>query len=126
MAQLFDVTIERAFYYRLFDVRKEYCDKRLEYVDDIDLESLNATDGPGAPRQIRSADGRRSNWMTVNGLQILETALAKLTKLDRIKLRGFTLWRLEIIEAIRTLSEKHIAMPNLLRLCLQWLAINPI
>ncbi len=130
IAQLFDIKVQSAIHYGLFDLWKKPRDKRLQYVDNSDLDPLDATDGRGVPQPIQLADGRHRIWMTKEDLEDLENFIETL-KYSRKRhqrqhyQKALILDKFEIGK-LRLISEKHIAMPNLLRLCLHWLTSNPI
>ena len=117
-AQVHDIEIEGAIYYGLVDAWENKRDKRLDYVNNSDLNSLHATNGPGAPQTTQSTDGRHRIWMT-------EEDLRSLRHMPITKSRGFRTL-LTANDEFKTIIEKFIAMQNLLRLCLHWLTSNPI
>lgn len=110
--QLFDIKVDSAIHYGLVAFLKRPRDKRLQYVDNSDLGPLDATDAPGVPQPIQPADGRHRIWVTKEELEDLEDFI-------ETKKRRKTQLYLEFeTDTFRPISEKHIAMPNLLRLCL--------
>lgn len=55
----------------LVDVWEKPCDPCLEYVNDSNLDFLNATEGPEARQLIRPDDGRLRTWVAKEDLEIL-------------------------------------------------------
>lgn len=116
-AQLYDIKVEDAVYYGLLDISGKPCDDRLEFLNVGDLDMRNTVDGTRDPLSIQSADGRHKIWMVKEDLGIFQRKmLEKSEKLSKFLKR----------DLISPVLEKHIAMPNLTRLCLRWLIYNPI
>ena len=124
-AQLFDIKVESAIHFGLADFSAKSRDKRLQYVDNSDLDPLDATDGRGIPQPIQPIDGRHRIWMTKADLENLEGSNGTLEQYRKTQLHSKALM-FEEKNNLRLISEKYIAMPNFLRLCLHWLISNPI
>ena len=120
-AQFLDIKVVVAINRGLIDTLETPCDVCLAYVSDNNVNLLNAIEGPEARQLIQSEDGRPRTWMSKGDLE----KLVKITKLGK-KHRSLATQQIQIQIHKMDLFRKHIAMPNVIRLCLRWLASNPI
>lgn len=126
-AQIYDIDVESAFHSDFVDLLQEACDKRLEYVDDSNIDPVDASDEPGALQALQHADGRHRIWLNRKDLQNLGWLVNQRHRHNLEKRYLNNLLALDFQKnQLGPVFEKHIAMRNLLRLCLHWLISNPI
>ena len=118
-AQLYEIRVEDAVYYGFIDIMGRSCDELLEFLNTGDLDMWNTVDGTRGPQPIQSADRRHGIWMVKEDLVILERGRRYLKDSRSVLGKADT-------ATIKAVFEKHIAMPNILRLYLRWLISNPI
>lgn len=123
--QSYDITVKDAVYYGLIDVEDKPYDERLEIVNTDDLDLLITANDTEGSWPVQSADRRRKISVVKEELMTLKKDLTTLKRHSRLARVFHGLDKAEL-NAVHSLFEKHVAMPNLLRLCLGWLISNPI
>ena len=123
--QSYDIKVNDAIHYGLIDVEGKPYDERLEVINTSSVDTMNTIDDTGGPRPIQSTDRRRGISMAKEDFLILKNNRRTLKRRNKI-FGNFDFSDKAEIEKFSSVFEKHVAMPNLLRLCLGWLISNPI